>query len=90
MILARGLASAPALAYRKSSSRGAYGRDPFGGISTGSDGTMPLSINMNSVVVVSVVVESGRCSSKALQGGSCPCAPLDEPLRYSTSMWRDI
>ena len=37
---------------------------------------------MNSAVVISVVVESSRCSSKTLQKGSCPYAPLDEALRY--------
>ena len=38
--------------------------------------------NINSAVVISVVVESSRCSSKTLQKGSCPYAPLDEALRY--------
>ena len=33
-------------------------------------------------VVTSVVVESGRCSPKTLQKGSCPYAPLDEALWY--------
>ena len=37
--------------------------------------------NINSAVVISVVVESGRCSSEVLQEGSCPYAPLDEALR---------
>ena len=37
--------------------------------------------NINSAVVISVVVESSRCSSKTLQKGSCPYAPLDEALR---------
>ena len=37
---------------------------------------------MNSAVVISVVVESSRCSSKTLQEGSCPYAPLDEALGY--------
>ena len=39
--------------------------------------------NINSALVISVVVESSRCSSKTLQKGSCPYAPLDEALRYS-------
>ena len=38
--------------------------------------------NINSAVVISVVVESSRCSSKTLRKGSCPYAPLDEALRY--------
>ena len=37
---------------------------------------------MNSAVIISVVVESSRCSSKTLQKGSCAYAPLDEVLRY--------
>ena len=43
---------------------------------------MTLSYNINSAVVISVVVESSRCSSKTLQEGSCPYAPLNEALRY--------
>ena len=76
--------------YSKASSRGAYGHDPFLSVfeeypldSTRSDITMTLSNNINSAVVISVVVESSRCSSKTLQKGSCPYAPLDEPLRYA-------
>ena len=38
--------------------------------------------NINSAVVISVVVESSRCSSSTLQKGSCPYAPLDEALQY--------
>ena len=41
-----------------------------------------LNYNINSAVVISVVVESSRCSSKTLKKGSCPYAPLDEALRY--------
>ena len=44
------------------------------------DSTMTLSI-INSAVVISVAVESSRCSSKTLQKGSCPYAPLNEVLR---------
>ena len=75
--------------YRKTSSRGAYGHEPFLSVfeeypldSTRSDSTMTLSININSAVVISVVVESSRWSSKTLQKGSCLYAPLDEVLRY--------
>ena len=39
--------------------------------------------NIDSAVVIFVVVESSRCSSKTLQKGSCPYAPLDEALRYA-------
>ena len=39
--------------------------------------------NINSTVFKFVVVESSRCSSKTLQKGSCPYAPLDEALRYT-------
>ena len=70
-------------------SRGAYGHNPFWSVfeehpldSTRSGRTMTLSININSAIVISVVVESSRCSSKTLQKGSCPYAPLDEALRY--------
>ena len=42
--------------------------------------------NMNSAVVISVVVESSRCSSKTLQKGSCPYAPVDEVLRYDCTL----
>ena len=73
-------------AYRKTSSRGAYGHDPFWSVfeeypldSTRSDSD--IIYNINSAVVISVVVESSRCSSKTLQKGSCPYAPLDEALR---------
>ena len=38
--------------------------------------------DINSAVVISVGVESSRCSTKTLQKGSCPYAPLDEALRY--------
>ena len=37
--------------------------------------------NISSAVVISVV-ESTLCSSKTLQKGSRPYAPLDEALRY--------
>ena len=79
--------------YHKTSSRGAYWHDPFWSVfeeypldSTRSDTTMTLSIkgNINSAVVISVVVESSWCSSKTLQKGSCPYALLDEALRYVT------
>ena len=64
-----------AVMYRKTSSRGAYGHDPFWSVfeeypldSTRSDSTYnDIIFNMNSVVVISVVVESSRCSSKTLQ-----------------------
>ena len=42
---------------------------------------------MTSVVVISVVVESSRCSSKTLQKRSCPYAPLDAALRYVTGQY---
>ena len=71
--------------YRKTPSRGAYGHDPLWSVfeecpldSTRSDNTMTIIYNINSAVVISVVVESSRCSSKTLQKGSCPYAPLDE------------
>ena len=35
------------------------------------------------VIVLSDLVESSGYSSKTLQKGSCPCAPLDEVLRYA-------
>ena len=47
--------------------------------STRSDSIMTIY----SAVVISVVEESGRCSSKTLQKRSCPYAPLDEVLRYN-------
>ena len=46
--------------------------------STRSDSTVTLSIIRIVPVVISIVVESSRCSSKTLQNGSCPYAPLDE------------
>ena len=42
--------------------------------------------DINSAVVISVVVESSRRSPKTLQKGSCPYAPLDDVLRYDQSM----
>ena len=49
--------------------------------------------NINSAVVISVVVESSRCSSKTFQKRSCPYAPLDEALQYTithSSAFRSI
>ena len=43
---------------------------------------LDYNINTCSAVVISVFVESSRCSSKTLKTGSCPYAPLDEALRY--------
>ena len=75
--------------YHKTSSRGAYGHDPFLSVfeeypldSTRSDSTMTIIYNINSAVVISVVEESSQCSSKTLKTGSCSYAPLDEALRY--------
>ena len=56
--------------------------------STRSDSTMTLSI-MNSAII-SVVVESSRCSSKTLQKGSCPYAPLNEVLQYCELTFEDL
>ena len=39
-------------------------------------------IHVDNVIVLSDLVESSGCSSETLQRGSCPCAPLDEALRY--------
>ena len=77
--------------YRKTSSRGAYRHDPFWSV-FGEYFTWfhkirwynDIIYNINSAVVISVVVESSRCSSKTLQKGSCPYAPLDKALRYGT------
>ena len=58
------------ISYRKTSSRGAYGHSVFEEYpldSTRSDSTMSLSIIYSSAVVISVVVESSRCSSKTLK-----------------------
>ena len=80
-------------AYRKTSSRGAYGHDPFWTVfeeypldSTISDIYKDIIYNINSAVVIYAVVESSRCSSKTLQKGSYPYAPLDEALRYMHTM----
>ena len=69
----------------KASSRGAYGHDPFWRASTWFhnnryyNGTMYI---IDNVIVLSDLVESSGYSSKTLQKGSCPYAPLDEVLRY--------
>ena len=71
--------------YRKTLSRGAYGHDPFWRISTWFHKIRlynDIIYNINSAVVISVVVDSSRCSSKTLQKGSWPYAPLDEVLLY--------
>ena len=47
--------------------------------STTTDITMAL---LDNVIVLSNLVESSGYSSKTLQKGSCPYAPLDEVLRY--------
>ena len=71
-------------AYHKASSRGAYGHDPFWRASTWFhnnryyNGTIYI---IDNVIVLSDLVESSRHSSKTLQTGSCPYAPLDEVLR---------
>ena len=70
---------------RKASSRGAYGHDPFWRASTWFhnnryyNGTIYI---IDNVIVLSDLVESSGYSSKTLQKGSCPYAPLDEVLRY--------
>ena len=43
------------------------------------NGTIYIIVN---VIVLSDLVESSGYSSKTLQKGSCPYAPLDEVLRY--------
>ena len=42
-----------------------------------------LYYNVDNVIVLSDLVESSGYSSKTLQKGSCPYAPLDEVLWYS-------
>ena len=39
-------------------------------------------LQRHNVIVLSDLVESSGYSSKTLQKGSCPYAPLDEVLRY--------
>ena len=41
-----------------------------------------LYYSLDNVIVLSDIVESSGYSSKTLQKGSCPYAPLDEVLRY--------
>ena len=73
--------------YRKASSRGAYGHifKCFWRASTCFynnryyNGTIYI---IDNVIVLSDLVESSGYSSKTLQKGSCPYAPLDEVLRY--------
>ena len=75
--------------YRKASSRGAYGHDPFLSVFWRAstwfhnnryyNGTIYIRDN---VIVPSDLVESSGYSSKTLQKGSCPYAPLDEVLQY--------
>ena len=75
--------------YRKASSRGAYGHDPFWRASTWFhnnryyNGTIYI---IDSVIVLSDLVESSGYSSKTLQKGSCPYAPLDKVLWYRTAL----
>ena len=42
------------------------------------------------VIAPSDPVESSGYSSGAPQGGSCPCAPLDEALRYIKAWSREV
>ena len=77
--------------YRKASSRSAYGHGPFEVFLKSIDlipqqqilqplyGTIYI---IDNVIVLSDLVESSGYSSKTLQKGSCPYAPLDEVLRY--------
>ena len=46
--------------------------EEYPGDSTRSESTMTFIYNINSAIVISVVVESSQCSSKALQKGPCP------------------
>ena len=75
--------------YHIASSRGAYGHDPFWIFLKTStwfhnnryyNGT--IYIIDNNIVLCDIVGPSGY-SSKTLQKGSCPYAPLDEVLRYA-------
>ena len=50
--------------------------------STTTDITTALFKLPDNVIVLSDLVESSGYSSKTLQKGSCPYAPLDEVLRY--------
>ena len=50
--------------------------------STTTDITTALFYIIDNVIVLSDLVESSGYSSKTLQKGSCPYAPLDEVLRY--------
>ena len=72
--------------YRKASSRGAYGHDPWRSSTWFHNnryynGTIYI---IDNVIVLSDLVESSGYSSKTLQKGSWPYAPLDEVSRYET------
>ena len=75
--------------YRKASSRGAYEHDPFWSVfqehrstwfhnNRYYNGTIYI---IDNVIVLSDLVESSGYSSKTLQKGLCPYAPLDKVLR---------
>ena len=66
--------------YRKASSRGAYGHDPFWSVFWRALTWFHNNRYYNGILQ-SDLVESSGYSSKTLQNGSCPYAPLDEVLQ---------
>ena len=76
--------------YRKDSSRGAYGHNPFWSVfeehhnNRYYNGTIYI---IDNIIVLSDLVESSGYSSKTLQKESCPYAPLDKVLRYIFIYW---